>query len=122
MKTTGPYNTLFLRCADDVPEGFSIDIPILSTTAMEGGLIPIKILGEFGPGFVFIYTHSWARYNSASHSSRYDGHDMSRDMSWTMREMGDNSIPSYRLKARSRDNDVFISKVVGVLDQDCCFC
>ncbi|QPC74710.1 hypothetical protein HYE68_005462 [Fusarium pseudograminearum] len=122
LKTTGPYNTLFLRCAEDVPEGFSVDIPILSTTAMEGGLIPIKILGEFGPGFVFIYTHSWAPYNSAGHATQYKGHDMSRDMSWTTRKLGDKDIPGYRLKTRPRDNYVFISKVLGVLDQDCCFC
>ncbi|EQB52815.1 hypothetical protein CGLO_07505 [Colletotrichum gloeosporioides Cg-14] len=63
LRTRGPFNVMFLRHTDDIEGGFSIDVPIKIETAIEGGWIPIKILGDAGTGILFLSAHSWSPYN-----------------------------------------------------------
>ncbi|PNP75163.1 hypothetical protein FNYG_11499 [Fusarium nygamai] len=117
LQVSGPYNGLFSRPVEE--GGFSIDVPVRCATAMEGGFIPIKILGEFGPGIIFIYTHSWTCYNTARPVSMHKGLHSSFDMAWNPVRLDDEKLSGYRLKTGV---PVVVRSVLGVFDEDCCFC
>ncbi|KAK4031711.1 hypothetical protein C8A01DRAFT_21121 [Parachaetomium inaequale] len=119
LRTRGPFNCFFRRRSDDAG-GFSIDVPIRCSTAMEGGLIPIKVLTDWGPRLVFVYTHSWATYNVAEHSSSHSGRvycpDVTHPSSW------EGDLPCYRLSVMEEDDTVITARVLGVFERDCYFC
>ncbi|KAK1833057.1 hypothetical protein QBC39DRAFT_370540 [Podospora conica] len=119
LKTRGPFNVFFLRRSHD-NTGFSIDVPIRCSTAMEGGLIPIKVLMGGGPRLVFVHSHSWATYNVAAHASRYEGRVYCRDV--THASSWEAGVPWYRLSILGEDERLHTSRVLGVFEQDCYFC
>ncbi|KAK1856292.1 hypothetical protein CCHR01_01040 [Colletotrichum chrysophilum] len=116
LQTRGPFNVMFLRRSSDILGGFSIDVPIKMTTAVEGGLIPIKILAEWGIGLVFLSARSWIPYNVVSNSKSFGECPVARNImhpAWLM--VG--KIPCYRLKLE----EVYIHQVLGVFEKECCF-
>ncbi|KAI0385086.1 hypothetical protein F5Y04DRAFT_246803 [Hypomontagnella monticulosa] len=123
LKTCGPFNTLFLRHAADASGGFSIDVPIRNSTAIKGGLIPIKVLSQSAPGLVFIYAHSWARYNEIDHASTYEGRNICRDMSHFTYWSDNDSIPFHQLQTSGSEEDekYHVSRVLGLFEKDCYF-
>ncbi|KAK5654559.1 hypothetical protein OQA88_7188 [Cercophora sp. LCS_1] len=119
LRTRGPFNCFFRRRSSDAA-GFSIDVPIRCSTAMEGGLIPIKVLTDYGPQLVFVYTHSWATYNLVENSSLHSGRVVCRDVTHPSSREG--GVPCYRLSVMGKDDKVFTARVLGVFQQDCYFC
>ncbi|KAF0332617.1 hypothetical protein GQ607_000633 [Colletotrichum asianum] len=116
LHTRGPFNVMFLRKTSDILGGFSIDVPIKMTTAVEGGLIQIKILAEWGIGLVFLSARSWISYNVVSNSKSFGECPVARDImhpAWLM----DGKIPCYRLKLE----EVYIHQVLGVFEKECYF-
>jgi hypothetical protein len=63
LHTRGPFNTLFSRKAED---GFSIDIPLLTTTVIDGGYIFIRVDSMAGPALVALTTSNSETYRSIS--------------------------------------------------------
>ncbi|KAF5968668.1 hypothetical protein FCOIX_11276 [Fusarium coicis] len=63
LHTRGPFNTLFSRKADD---GFSIDIPLLTNTVIDGGYIFIRVDSNAGPALVALRTSNAGIYHSIS--------------------------------------------------------
>ncbi|KAI1777340.1 hypothetical protein F4818DRAFT_409992 [Hypoxylon cercidicola] len=118
LRTRGPFNTLFRRKSPDAQGGLSIDVPIKTATAIEGGFIPIKVLSDWGTGLVFINTHSWASYNSITDSGTYGGHAICPDIDHPYYWAADEQTPCFRLSNIKEDTEVFISRVLGVFEQD----
>ncbi|XXG95652.1 hypothetical protein Hte_001921 [Hypoxylon texense] len=118
LRTRGPFNTLFRRKSPDASGGLSIDIPIKTATAIEGGFIPIKVLSDWGTGLVFINTHSWAPYNSITDSGSYGGHAICPDIDHPYYWAADQQTPCFRLSNIKEDTKVFISRVLGVFEED----
>ncbi|KAI4860121.1 hypothetical protein F4820DRAFT_437835 [Hypoxylon rubiginosum] len=118
LRTRGPFNTLFRRKSPDASGGLSIDVPIKTATAIEGGFIPIKVLSDWGTGLVFINTHSWAAYNSITDSGTYGGHAICPDIDHPYYWAADQQTPCFRLSNIKEDSKVFISRVLGVFEQD----
>ncbi|KAF4851221.1 hypothetical protein CGCSCA4_v003611 [Colletotrichum siamense] len=116
LRTRGPFDILFLRHTDDIQGGFSIDAPIKMSTAVEGGLIPIKILADWGIGLIFLSARSWSSYNVISSSQNFKEElvckDITHPASWV-----DGKIPCYRI----RWEEVYIHQVLGVFEQECYF-
>ncbi|KAI2631946.1 hypothetical protein GGR54DRAFT_7229 [Hypoxylon sp. NC1633] len=121
LRTRGPFNTLFRRQSVDPQGGISIDVPITTATAIEGGFIPIEVLADWGTGLVFVNTHSWATYNSIAESGTYEGHAICRDINHPYYSTVDEQMPCYLLKNLEKDSRVFISRVLGVFERDCYF-
>ncbi|KAI1380537.1 hypothetical protein F4677DRAFT_262107 [Hypoxylon crocopeplum] len=121
LRTRGPFNTLFRRQSTDPQGGLSIDVPITTATAIEGGFTPIKVLADWGTGLVFINTHSWAAYNGITDSGTYRGHAICRDINHPYYSATDEQTPCYRLVNLKEDAQVYISRVLGVFEQDCYF-
>ncbi|KAL6699994.1 hypothetical protein J3F84DRAFT_404920 [Trichoderma pleuroticola] len=61
LKTCGPFNTLFSKKAED---GFSIDVPPLTNTVIDGGYIFIRVDSMSGPALVSLRANSRGLYNS----------------------------------------------------------
>lgn len=116
LRTRGPFDILFLRHTDDMQGGFSIDAPIKMSTAVEGGLIPIKILADWGIGLIFLSARSWSSYTVISSSQNFEEElvckDITHPASWV-----DGKIPCYRI----RWEEVYIHQVLGVFEQECYF-
>ncbi|MBE3041322.1 hypothetical protein IMZ48_01800, partial [Candidatus Bathyarchaeota archaeon] len=63
LKTRGPFNTLFARKAED---GFSIDVPLLTSTVVDGGHIFVRVDSMSGPALVGLRAKNWGSYESIS--------------------------------------------------------
>ncbi|KAI0178637.1 hypothetical protein GGR52DRAFT_264712 [Hypoxylon sp. FL1284] len=120
LRTRGPFNTLFRRRSPD-QGGLSIDVPIKAATAIEGGSIPVKVFADWGIGLVFINTRSWASYNSVADQGSYRGHAICPDVDHPYFWSADDQTPCYRLSNIKQDRTVFISRVLGIFEQDCYF-
>ncbi|KAI6083254.1 hypothetical protein F4821DRAFT_245258 [Hypoxylon rubiginosum] len=121
LRTRGPFNTLFRRKSPDALGGFSIDVPIKTATAIEGGFIPIKVLSDWGTGLVFINTHSWVSYNGITDSSPYNGHAICPDIDNPYYWIADEQTPCFHLTNIKEDSTIHISRVLGVFERDCYF-
>ncbi|KAI1411789.1 hypothetical protein F5Y13DRAFT_190791 [Hypoxylon sp. FL1857] len=67
LKKRGPFHKLFDRKGED---GFAIDVPTLSETAIAGGHIFIEVQSFHGSASVGIQAKNWEDWNSISPKDR----------------------------------------------------
>lgn len=59
----GPFNAVFSKRG---AEGFAIDVPLHTSTLIEGGLILVKVQSVVGDALIGIHSDLWTRYDSVS--------------------------------------------------------
>ncbi|KAK1955917.1 hypothetical protein LY78DRAFT_593094 [Colletotrichum sublineola] len=115
LRNRGPFNVLFSRKTEEIGGGFSIDVPIKVLAAMEGGLIPVKVLGQWGIGLAFVSARSWGSYQAISNFGVYEDQAICRDLAHTLSVA--QSQPSHRLTM----GNMAVSRVLGIFQTDCYF-
>ncbi|KAM0418889.1 hypothetical protein ACHAPT_012154 [Fusarium lateritium] len=80
LKTRGPFNTLFFRKAED---GFSIDVPLLTSTVIDGGYIFVRVDSMSGPALVVLSAKTYGHYDAISPKGTSSGKEkfICRDIS-----------------------------------------
>ncbi|RTE84434.1 hypothetical protein BHE90_001013 [Fusarium euwallaceae] len=117
LKTRGPFNTLFSRKAED---GFSIDVPLLTSTVIDGGYIFVRVDSMSGPALVALGAKSYGHYESISPKGTSSNKQM-----FTCRDVSDSG--RYLLNGESLalypivTNDLQWYRVRGVFATRACF-
>lgn len=66
LTTSGPHNSLFEKKAED---GFSIDVPQLTRTAVDGGTIFVAVDSDSGPALVALPANNWTKFSRVTPTS-----------------------------------------------------
>ncbi len=113
----GPFNAVFSKRSK---EGFAIDVPLHTSTLLQGGVILVKVQSVIGDGLVGIHSDLWTRYDSISpkgdNSSevRVICRDFSDPDRWSS---GATDLPFYTLTR----GDIQWYRVVGLFRTRCLF-
>ncbi|KAH0556907.1 hypothetical protein GP486_005307 [Trichoglossum hirsutum] len=117
LKKRGPFHHLFTRATED---GFSIDVPVRSSTLINGGLIFVKVQSILGPALVSITAKSWSSYSkimpkdSTKNEERIICRDLLEPGVWMD---GSKELPLYTLCT----NALHWYRVLGVFNKDAMF-
>ncbi|KAH9884177.1 hypothetical protein F4778DRAFT_774767 [Xylariomycetidae sp. FL2044] len=113
----GPFGAIFAKRSGN---GFSIDVPMRTSTLLEGGIILVKVQSTVGPALAAIRSHMRSRYSSVSpkDSSRGGQGIVCRDFldpgTWGM---GSNNYPLYTLT----NEELQWYRIVGVFKKEAYF-
>ena len=69
LRTTGPYNGMFTRKAEN-QEGFSIDVPVQLSTLLASGFVILKVLSDEGEHLILLDARKDSLLDSAYTSER----------------------------------------------------
>ena len=117
LQMRGPFGAVFEKRAAD---GFSIDVPMRTSTLVDGGLILVKVESVLGPALVTIRSQLWTAYNSVSAKDDNTSQkalicrDYGEPTSWGT---GDNKLDLYTLCCE----DLQWLRVEGIFDKEVYF-